>query len=136
MCYVLFWDPRNTAMKNIHKNPCPNKEGKKEKVGVSVTLWTQKGKFHISNWLAGKAFLGEQEVSKDLKRDRESMGKKVPEEDMASAKVLRQGLTQHVWAISSRPGASEGEQANELRCQFKGMGAGPWKSELGFYSEW
>ena len=38
MCYVLFWDPRNTAMKKIHKNPCSNKEGKKEKVGVSVTL--------------------------------------------------------------------------------------------------
>ena len=26
--YALFWDPRNTAMKKIHKNPCPNKEGK------------------------------------------------------------------------------------------------------------
>ena len=31
-------------------------------------------------------------------------------------------------------GAREGKQADKLRCQFKGMGVGPWKSELGFYS--
>ena len=53
---------------------------------------------------------------------------------MESARSWGRGLPSMCEQYHAGHGAREGEQADELRRQFKGMGVGPWKSELGFYS--